>query len=146
MTKFSSVDDIDQIGINTGLDFRASFDWEGVIEPITDDQVRAWVTDLRSGNYEQGRRYLSYTYHGLTCFCCLGVLGETKGVLETMIKEDYAYLIVDACNEQSVYYLPRLLQRHLANLNDESQNTFEVIADYIEKGFKLGKEEETTNS
>ena len=125
------------------------YEWGNVKAPITKQQVIDWVDELRSGNYEQGEGKLRDSSDTRACFCCLGVLAESRnelnfdecfnphgmpgnripqgGYLRVLTRQDYS---------QEYYYLPQELQRKLANMND-SKLMFREIADFLEKEFAL---------
>jgi hypothetical protein len=117
-----------------------------------------WVTALRSGDYNQGRRSLKK--NGL--YCCLGVLCEIGGVKQVKVVEDsfpcvlyeaggikdsftYTYF-EDSTGEQTGQCLTsRLLkelgltadeQDTLIGLNDKDTLSFNEIADWIEENIK----------
>jgi hypothetical protein len=123
--------------------YRFMYSWEGVLNPITDEQARTWVAELRSGTYSQGSGYLKhmndFSEDDTVSFCCLGVLRELVPELETDEEETMLHREVE--DEEGndltfVYGLPRPLQDYLANINDEGKS-FADIAAQIEKGFGL---------
>jgi hypothetical protein len=94
---------------------------------MTDDEARAWVAALRSGEYKQGKGQLK-TPEGN--FCCLGVANEVMalGVLDTNGTLQMGKIYMK---------LPSGLQERLFGLNDSHSLTFAEIAAYIEEGFNL---------
>ena len=107
--------------------FRDSGDWDNVVDPITDDEVREWVAALRSGEYKQGKGQLKDNGGR---YCCLGVEAEIHN-LESISE---MYLRSPDGNFTSCLKMPSKLQDDLANMNDGSA-VFTDIADYLEKGF-----------
>jgi hypothetical protein len=125
--------------------FRDFPGWDQVIDPITDEEVEAWVANLRSGKYLQGEGALTvweYIYKspkGETFErkyvkphnCCLGVLQDQCNLDKvdadagTLYTHGFDYL-----------KLPSGLQDELAVHNDGGA-TFKQIARAIEKGFGL---------
>jgi hypothetical protein len=120
--------------------FRTKYDWDIVENPITDEEVREWITELRSGNFKQAQEVLKSEDILGTCYCCLGVLQEIQN-LEIDPERDSELLVSmrweDGIKESYYIKLPSALQGYLAGLNDEQNYTFEQIADVLEKGFNL---------
>jgi hypothetical protein len=96
---------------------------------MTDDEARAWVAALRSGEYKQGKGQLK-TPEGN--FCCLGVANE---VMALGLPDHYGAL--QDKNTHAFTKLPRALQTTFYGLNDSRSLTFAEIAAYIEEGFNL---------
>lgn len=74
----------------------------------------AWLRDLRSGNYEQGRRDLQ-VHQDL--YCCLGVLGicTLKRDRTEVEASDSAELSAEVLDEVGMTHSE---QSHLINMND----------------------------
>lgn len=119
------------------MNFRTDYDWSQVENPITDEQVKAWVEALRSKTYEQGRYCLSMD----GTYCCLGVANSIFDLGVDNLEADLHYWTESEDKEEEavvIYMLiPHLLQEHLAEFNDIDELTFAQIADKIEKGFGL---------
>lgn len=115
-----------------------------------------WVSELRSGNYEQGQQYLCRKNdEGKESYCCLGVL------CELYIKEGYELSKeINPNNLSSCYMyggqasavLPTIVQvwagiqndfgkfgdeegNTLVELNDRYKKNFQEIADTIEANY-----------
>ena len=58
--------------------FHRDPNWSRVNMPLTEDEVKTWIADLRSGKYEQGQEQLCDD----TAYCCLGVLAKTQGLFD----------------------------------------------------------------
>ena len=114
--------------INTPLFRRA--DWSSVKMPLTDEEVRAWVSNLRSGEYEQGQEQLCNE----GAYCCLGVLAKTQGLFGELFKPSDGTLRIYDSEKAGEYKLPEFIQDRLAELNDHN-TSFNRIADIIEAGF-----------
>ena len=95
-----------------------------------------WVKALRSGEYIQGKGYMNRNGK----FCCLGVLAEVLELpkqVDDVRCDTYTYepqastwgFMTDAAEEYGLIDE----QAHLQLMNDSSLNTFDEIADYIEK-------------
>ena len=82
-----------------------------------------WTTALRSGKYKQGSGYLYNSYNN--SYCCLGVASKIELCNESQDAGEENQLI-------SKEFLSLKIQTELVNLND-SGNSFETIANYIEK-------------
>jgi len=97
-----------------------------------------WLKALRSGRYKQAQGCLKDNDK----FCCLGVLADVQGC--AWKKDDYgrSMPIIDGkgANTNGCGFLEprfaggirRATQEKLADMND-CNNSFEAIADYIEK-------------
>lgn len=96
-----------------------------------------WVSALRSGEYEQGRG----TFRQDNKYCCLGVLAEIDGQLEENGSlKDHPYsdsYFPDFLSEyyglNGMYIDGRIIQNVLVQMNDVFLNSFNEIADWIEK-------------
>lgn len=103
---------------------------------LTDDQFRAWMTALRSGEWEQGRASLirfvvpPALKPPLKIYCCMGVLGAAVLNLPYIEMVGIGYL--------SAFDPPRVLEyaeeQVLSYLNDQLSLTFPQIAAFIEGG------------
>lgn len=106
------------------------------------ENVNAWLTALRSGEYEQAKGYLE-TEEG---FCCLGVACDVAlkaGVNVVREVDDYGRVSYDGAAltlpESVAEWLgfkraePRMGGDSLTYLNDHLNKTFSQIADHIEK-------------
>ena len=114
---------------------------------------KLWVNALRSGKYKQGRGSLCKTTtekgKTVTEYCCLGVLGDVavdayweKNPTVPLIggKQVTEYGLIDEVNTG---FLPNSVEKQLGltrsrtdklvELNDDSEFSFDDIADYIEK-------------
>lgn len=105
---------------------------------LPEDFKKKWVDALRSGKYKQGKGML---YNGSNdSYCCLGVAAEVCGLdmvlhgehaaipnirTQEIMKVDFK-VPTEFANNQG-------LQNVLWRMNDEKDNTFEEIADYIEQ-------------
>lgn len=81
-----------------------------------------WLAALRSGEYEQGKAFLSNNGR----FCCLGVAKEICSIEKA--SDGIELLNVGAAEALG---LPYYVQCDLSGMND-SGRTFAEIADYIE--------------
>ena len=118
------------------MNFREDLDWSTVVNPITDEQAKAWVAALRSGEYAQtiGQMYRSVeSLKGPEGYCCLGVANK----IFELGKDDYAATLTTSDENCDFVLIPGSLQRELYGLNDTERKSFEEIADVIEKGFGL---------
>src|SRR4051812_646937 len=93
-----------------------------------------WVAALRSGKYVQGRRQLE-TPSGANC--CLGVLCRVAKVEFNPLALSFFYEGYPMGVELSIEFaahcgVSSVDEAHLIAMNDTG-NTFEQIADYIEK-------------
>lgn len=50
-------------------------------KPLPLPYRNAWLSALRSGEYEQGKHFLMRETDASTCYCCLGVLSKIQGRL-----------------------------------------------------------------
>ena len=88
--------------------------------------IKAWVRALRSGKYTQGREQI-YDRHRET-YCCIGVLARIQNRnMDDITTHSF-------CHEGK-YNVGRDTMFHLVKMNDEDKNSFEEIADYIEKTY-----------
>ncbi len=107
-----------------------------------DKKIKAkWVNALRSGDYKQTRMQL----RNAEGWCCLGVLADVcaDDWLPVKGREEYAQPFLDGkqigdiCDLTTKWCekigLPLKEKGHLMSMNDSNENTFEEIADYIEK-------------
>jgi len=105
------------------------------------DEIKAkWTKALRSGQYEQGQRYLNNNNK----LCCLGVLCEIAFKEGFEIKRTFDSYRVGYGEEEHSRFLPYELSdsedykigtrscSRLMGMNDEG-TSFEEIADYIDK-------------
>jgi hypothetical protein len=130
--------------------FRSSeyFDWSDVENPITDDEVREWLVNLRSGNFEQAKSNLFSDGN----YCCLGVLaeqcdlfGEVAGGKSrgTMLCNIDINSDDESKNSPINYKLVGEIQDMLAQMNDNGYS-FTNIAEVIEAGFFGDKDSDET--
>jgi hypothetical protein len=93
-----------------------------------------WVAALRSGEYKQGRDQLR-TPGG--SFCCLGVLAETVGAR----RDGYRYHFEGDTHSRSLDVPETLVggleQSALIDMNDDAEEPFSVIADWIEANVQV---------
>lgn len=100
-----------------------------------------WVTALRSGAYQQGRKALRTTADGKDSYCCLGVLcdivapeGWTAYVIDS--KDHWQHDDQgDVPSGRLLDYIglrSRRLMEKLVTMNDTDQASFETIAQWIE--------------
>lgn len=91
-----------------------------------------WVAALRSGKYEQGQNYLRTEKNK---YCCLGVLCEVAGIEPVLLKDGYHYGTDNADLDNDLMNKFGLNRDHIYNLiqmNDDDEESFEAIANYIE--------------
>lgn len=111
------------------------------------EEIKAkWVAALRSGEYKQGIGRLRYDTDDGTSYCCLGVLcdlAEKEGITRLHLGEEESYAHYD----DDADLLPPSVMRwaglddsdteirgyELTYYNDESQFSFNEIADLIEE-------------
>lgn len=100
-----------------------------------DEKVKAkWLEALRSGKYKQGRQSLREA----DSFCCLGVLCDilNSNGWRNVTNNDLLYSfngelgVIDKRLAKSIGI--EECQDILIEMNDEKQNDFSEIADYIE--------------
>jgi hypothetical protein len=100
-----------------------------------DEKVKAkWLEALRSGKYKQGRQGL----RKVDSFCCLGVLCDllNPNGWRQITDNDLIYSfngelgVIDKRLARSIGV--EEFQDILVEMNDEKQNSFSEIADYIE--------------
>jgi hypothetical protein len=104
---------------------------------LTQAQFDQWLTDLRSGEFQQGRMALKYTLPGGSdLYCCLGVLGERVGCLKKNNDGDW---FAEGSAQETEYlawtYITEEIQTTLAKLNDDDRYNFDEIAEWIEKNY-----------
>lgn len=114
-----------------------------------DPEIKAkWLAALRSGQYKQGKEYLCRVINNEPSFCCLGVLADVSGLeyhnsdcLHLQSSYHRNYVIPEnedaTCEDylaigDTSFVVPYRIQQILAEMNDD-ENTFEEIADVIEK-------------
>lgn len=107
--------------------------------------VRAWVEDLRSGKYEQGKKALK-TADGK--FCCLGVACETAvrlGIIPKAVQDKsgmpdpWFYQLMEWFDDKPNFVLVNGRLTSLICHNDQHGHTFEQIADGLEAMFLTAK-------
>ena len=115
---------------------------------LTVEELRNWITALRSGEYEQGYGKL-IMYVTDTCkykHCCIGVLADIKNVEFEVVHvdpENPTPFYSMALKNTAIYnflpssIIPRSLQVELSDLNDCKNYTFDMIADLLEERFAL---------
>jgi len=100
-----------------------------------------WLEKLRSGEYAQGRGRLRSSSN---TYCCLGVLAEVAveaGILSPAVEipeatEDYhfdGYFCYLPGKVAEAFGVEPVDSDVLMNMNDGKQNSFDEIADWIEK-------------
>lgn len=101
--------------------------------------VQNWIDALRSGKYNQGRKYLHTYIDSDHRFCCLGVLCDLNtSVVKKQEKVDKELEFTFFSYDQYIamlpdkFKMPKDLQLTLMSMNDSGES-FEKIADYIEK-------------
>lgn len=107
-----------------------------------DQEVKArWVEALRSGKYKQGQGSL---HNDEDEFCCLGVLCEIQNVPSKRFDE-YSEAYEYTFSELETKYVSETqipdgyceispeTMKALIQLNDDDEETFYEIADYIEE-------------
>lgn len=97
-----------------------------------------WLAALRSGNYEQGTRYLCMGNR----YCCLGVLAEIDGKLVHggFLADDYEHISILPKEYQEEINLEVADARALMTMNDQGNKSFLEIADWIEANIPADKE------
>lgn len=90
---------------------------------LTPGSCRAWIKSLRSGRYTQGTEML---VDQDDCYCCLGVLGDTVGDLDSARLGEGDELLL-------TQLLPYEAQDALSRANDEERLPFEDIAEAVEE-------------
>lgn len=133
------------------------------------ENLRAWVAALRSGEYTQGQATLAHRLAGgdapgLVKYCCLGVaceLAKAAGIVrsENMPNGDTQYTSVEnpddtgsdvlpldvgrwlgISNEHNPYFTDGKTTFTASYWNDEMQYDFNQIAYLIEKTYKLNED------
>jgi hypothetical protein len=113
-----------------------------------------WVEALRSGKFNQGRNYLKRTTGEEATHCCLGVLCELHNELNEETIEESSMWLGETGDKDSVHAfdgatgaLSERVQKWsgiksaigsvgedcLTTMNDDAENSFIEIADFIEK-------------
>lgn len=100
-----------------------------------------WIAALRSGEYNQGQQYLKRVdANKCTKYCCLGVLGEILEIPFNAGKSADRFKGDNSFTSSEPYPLLKKKanlkfehQTILYKMNDEHNNSFLEIADYIEK-------------
>ena len=95
---------------------------------LTREEKEKWVAALRSGEYEQGFGKLEAEGLGGMRYCCLGVLCHILGY-----NSSSAYRIEYDSDEDDHDLINLSVQDSLIELNDTDQESFDEIANYIEK-------------
>jgi len=67
----------------------------------TEEIIKKWVNELRSGKYTQGQGALKKIYHKETQHCCLGVLGEL--IVDETENEDIVWSLSSAIRHNRYY-------------------------------------------
>lgn len=92
---------------------------------LTEEQFTNWIEALRSGNYKQGTGKLRDKNN---CYCCLGVLADT------IDPEGWAgNTWNDLGGSVPNIFIGMKRQYILTTMNDSLENSFEEIANYLEK-------------
>lgn len=91
---------------------------------LTKEMKEAWISALRSGDYEQGKVNLFFNNK----YCCLGVLCQLNNV-EVGIEK----AVVENAYEWLMQLLTQDVVRNLWRMNDYHNNSFTEIADWIEE-------------
>ena len=98
-----------------------------------------WLADLRSDNYPQGFGGLMKQEDDIITYCCLGVLCITMGKKDDLDFEQTVVIAPSGCIKTHLKYLDcsesgltHKQQQTLIELNDESEQNFHQIADFIE--------------
>ena len=113
-----------------------------------------WVEALRSGKFNQGRNYLKRTTGEEATHCCLGVLCELHNELNEETIEESSMWLGEVGNKDSIHTFDgatgalSITVQHwagiktdngsvggycLTTMNDDAENSFAEIADFIEK-------------
>jgi len=95
---------------------------------------KQWVEALRSGKYEQGQQYLQKDDK----FCCVGVLcdiinPESWRSAVGSIKRWEGFVDTLPYGVNSQIGLSHTSEAHLIDMNDKHEESFETIANYIER-------------
>jgi hypothetical protein len=110
--------------------------------PKMDSRIKElWVSNLRSGEYKQGKLQLKKTQNGETSYCCLGVLEDLRCKEEGVPfnYEHYAVLSYKTVNWAGLDNSdPSIQDNRLTELNDGAGRvrrslSFLEIADLIER-------------
>lgn len=95
------------------------------------DYKRKWVKALRSGKFCQGRMELrSHPPRGNPEFCCLGVLRECGPESQRSTRHAQGLQLLSQ-EQLKLYGLTYEIQCGLAEMNDNGEVPFEVIAGVI---------------
>ena len=105
------------------------------------EHINKWVKELRSGNHAQTRGTLKRKIdENQVGYCCLGVFVEK--VAGKMVKTESlkspaegATKWYELCDQK----IPPALKAQLISMNDDG-NTFDEIADYIERWYINGND------
>ncbi len=104
--------------------------------------VGQWIDALRSGQYEQGQKWLTTIIDGREKYCCLGVACVVAEVPFTLRGNGRWYGVGDALNTAGLQYLvpdsfwdPVGHQAAIWNWNDNEGLTFNQIADKLEEAY-----------
>jgi hypothetical protein len=85
-------------------------------------QISQWLVDLRSGEFPQVQQSL----HDCGGYCCLGVLAQRLGTLETSQEDGNDEHVVKGKNVLG-------FEDELIDMNDKQKMDFPSIADWIER-------------
>lgn len=104
---------------------------------LSPDKKQRWIDALRSGDYEQGKKYLK-DENG--AYCCLGVFADVDPTYKFMNSSDEYFAIkIDSDEDNYKYHsvispedLLSEIQNELYYLNDCVGLSFNKIADIIE--------------
>ena len=121
---------------------------------MNNDVLKDWVEALRSDKYRQGKNFLNVNNEKFCCFGVLCEIGKNKVVVEKKAIGD----IINEDDEGNTIRIPligydgytcdlpnsiaelvgfdrrcRDVQRRLVHMNDDNNNSFSEIADYIEE-------------
>ena len=96
---------------------------------MTPELAKKWADALRSGRYKQGQRYLCDEDEDT--YCCLGVLYEVvngrKPDTRLSVLSDEVYDL------ELSYGLSYADEVAFVQMNDDDEQSFKEIADYIER-------------
>ena len=110
---------------------------------------RGWIWYLRSGRYEQGKKYLRRRVDGVNEFCCLGVACDISNLGDWSENGEHPYYKLEEDLQNNLVLMPEMQdfyglatadgrfnvpgvgEKTLASLNDDG-TSFEVIAMIIE--------------
>lgn len=77
-----------------------------------EQNIKNWVSALKSGKFVQTKNYLGRKVDGKDCFCSLGLLCEIMKVPKTCVAEGY-YAYEDTALQSSVTGLPTQVKESL---------------------------------